>query len=561
VRLSGNRWLLGTGLGLLLFISPCVAQGPVPRDEVLRLVPPDTGVCLIVSNLRERAEKLHGTSWLKALLASPLGQMFAHSPEAAQLAKREEDLKKHLQIDWAELRDEILGDLVVLAYRPGSAEHHDEDGLLLLWARRPDVLAKFIDRLNQAQTSAHQLKELKSVTYRGQEYFRRSEADKTHYYYVRGSLLAFSVKEALIRRTIEQHQAKPERTHPLVEQVQRAHAENAVATVWLNPRAFDADLQQKVKQSLGQDAQVLKSFLAYWQALDAVVVSANVADSVEAKLSLQARQQNLPKAIQRLFRSSVPSDLWTRFPAGSMLRIASRLDTEALAETLAELSPSPFSISEINQRLVGPALGVDLAKDVLPNVGPDWGMCVFAGADGHDLPLVLAALAVRPGKLEIDKSLYKGAQFLAGLAVWHHNSSHADSIRLQTAVLDNVEVKYLAGDKTFPPGFQPAFALKDGYFLLASSPEAVRNFKNTAAPVNRAGDNPIAQLSLSQVSKFIKDRREKAIAALAEKNQIQAAVARQWLDAILAGLDLFDHVLLSERREAGQVTWSLRLVP
>jgi hypothetical protein len=554
-----HRWLL-LGFVLLLAASPCIAQDPSPRDELLRLVPPDTGLCLLVSNLRERGQGLQEAGWLKALRASPIGRMLAAAPEAAQLAKHENQLKQYLHIDWAQLRDDILGDLVVLAYRPGPPERpQDEDGLLLLWARKPELLKQLIEHVH-AQTRTDQVKELKSIDYRGQKYFRRTEAGKTHCYFVRGPLLAFSSKEALIRKTIERYETNAGRAHPLVEQLQRAGADKALVSVWLNPRAFDADLQQKARQ-IGAEAQVLQSFFTYWKALDAVILTANVGASLEVKLSLQARPQDLPKSARRLFSDNVArSDLWARFPADSILRIAGRLDAEALADTLAELTPAAArtNITDTSQRLGAP-LGLDLARDVLPNIGPDWGVCITAGPKQTAIPVMVAALAVKPGKMAVDQALYKGAQVFAGLVVWGYNSSHPDSIRVQSTVLDKVEVQYLANDKVFPAGFQPAFALKDGYFLLATSPDAIGTFKKTAAPSFPEGENPIAQMSLSQLSKAIKVRRQIAIAAIAEKNQVTSALAGQWLDILLTGLDLFDHVLFSERREAGQVTWSLRL--
>jgi len=547
-----KRCLFLTGLVLVLLASPCAAQAPVPREEVLRLVPPDTGLCLIVSDLREHTQTLREAVWLKALRASPLGQILAGSPELGRLAKVEEELKQNLHIDLAKLRDDIIGDLVVLAYRPGQPR--DEEGLLLLWARKPELLSQFVDRLNEVQTRKKQLKELKSISYRGETYFRRAEADKTHYYLVRGSLLAFSSKEALIRSTIERQQRKSEPAHPLVKQISRARAHQALATLWVNPRAFDAELQAKTKQALGQEAQVLQSFFAYWKALDAIVVSANLADAPEIRLSLQARPGDLPKSVRRVFTDSVtPSDLWTRFPADSILRIAGRLDAEGLTEAISELTPSSdrTTIAQVSQRYLAP-LGLDLTK-----LGPDWGICVTSGSDKSDIPLVLAALAVQPGKLA--ETLYAGAQGVAAFAVLTYNSSHADAIRLETTVVDKVEVKYLTGDKAFPAGIKPAFAVKDGYFLLASSPEAMGSFKKTAALPMPTGENAIAQLSLSQLSKFIKVRRAKVIAGLAEKNQKSNAVAEQFLDGILTVFDLFDHVLLSERCDAGQLTWSLRL--
>jgi hypothetical protein len=561
MTLPARRWGIRAVLVAAMLASPCRAQDPMARDELLRLVPRDAGFCLIVNDLRGNADKLHDATWLKALRASPLGALWAASPEAAKLAKQEEDLKQHLQIDWPQFRDDILGDLLVFAYRPGPPDKpQDEDGVLLLWARKPEALTRVIERLNEVQSRTKQLKELTPVVHAGQKYFRRVEQDKTHFYFVHGSVLAFTSKEAIIRQVIEQH-GRPA-GHPLAAQLQRAHAAEALATVWLNPRAFDADLQRKAKQALAGEGQVLENFLTYWRALDAIVITLNVGETVEIKLSLQARAQDLPKSVRPLFTKDIArSDLWARFPAESILRIAGRLDLEALAETVAGLTPSSArsSIDNSGQRYLGAALGLDLGRDLLPNLGPDWGLCMAPGPAQSDIPLALTALAVRPGKKNVDQAVYKGAQLLATLLAWTYNSSHADAIRIQTAVLDNVEVKYLANDKGFPIGFQPAFALKDGYFLLASAPEAIRNFKKNAAPALPAGENPIAQLSMAQLSKFLKARQKKIVAVLADKNQIRLADAEQWFESLITGLDLFDHLLLSERREAGQVTWSLRL--
>jgi hypothetical protein len=550
-------------VALFLAVSPCLAQEASNRDELVRLVPPETGFCLLVNNLREHARGVQEAPWLKALAASPLGAMFAAA--ASQLDKVEDRLKQDLHIDWAQLRDDILGDQVILAYRPGPPDRpQDEDGLVLLWARKPDLLKQLIERLNEVQTRERQLDELKAVPFLGKQYFRRSGQGKTHFYFVDGSLLAFSEKEALIKKTIERHQRNAKPSHPLVEQLRRARAGKAPATVWLNPRAFDADLQRKARQNLGPEGQVLQSFLTYWKALDAVILTADVGSAVEVELTLQARTEDLPKSVRRLFSDKAArSELWSRFPADSIVRMAGHLDVEALAETLAELTPpsARSSLTDTSQRLVGASLGIDLAKDVLPNIGPDWGICIAPGSNDSDLPAMVAALAVRPGKVAVDQALYKGAQLLTGILVWGYNSNHPDPIRLQSAVLDKVEVHYLTSAKVFPAGFQPAFALKDGYFLLATSPDAIRSFKKTAAPVFRDGENPIAQMSLSQLSKFIKARRQKVISGIAEKNGVPAPVAEQILGCILTGLDLFDHLLLSERRETGQVTWSLRLVP
>src|SRR5579884_4215224 len=95
-----------TILTSILLAVPCAAQS-VSRDDVLRLIPPDTGLCLIVSDLREHSAKLDQSPWLKALAASPVGKHFLASPESRKLARFQADLKQHLQLDWPRLRDDI----------------------------------------------------------------------------------------------------------------------------------------------------------------------------------------------------------------------------------------------------------------------------------------------------------------------------------------------------------------------------------------------------------------------------------------------------------------------
>src|SRR5437868_6606182 len=107
-----------------------------PRDELLRLVPADVGFCLVIEDLRG-----HGT----ALLESPFFQQFRvsatatkliESPETKKLSKIDEFLKHNLELTSTELRDEIIGDELVIAYRPGPpAKPEQEDGLFMLQAR------------------------------------------------------------------------------------------------------------------------------------------------------------------------------------------------------------------------------------------------------------------------------------------------------------------------------------------------------------------------------------------------------------------------------------------
>ena len=156
-----------------------LAQQPAPvaREALLRLVPDDVALCLVVTDLRTQGDKLMKSPWVKALKDAPFAKALGDAPELLKLTEVRKQIQKHLQIDWNQLRDEILGDAVVFAYRPalpGQAEK--EACLLLLQARNPGLLKLLIDRLNQDQKRTGDLKDLKTRDYKGLTYFgaRRS---------------------------------------------------------------------------------------------------------------------------------------------------------------------------------------------------------------------------------------------------------------------------------------------------------------------------------------------------------------------------------------------------
>ena len=131
------------------------AFGRTPRDELLRLAPPDAGFCVVIQGWREQARPTQASPVAARLAESPYGQAFADSPEARKrLADLDEQLRTHLDVSWPQIRDEILGDAVLLAYTPGPpGQPEAEVGLLIVHVRRPDVLAPLLDRLTDRNRS------------------------------------------------------------------------------------------------------------------------------------------------------------------------------------------------------------------------------------------------------------------------------------------------------------------------------------------------------------------------------------------------------------------------
>lgn len=554
---------------LWLLPLPAGTAQETPRDHLLRLVPDDVGVCLVINDLRSHGEKLLRSPWLKKVRETPLGKALANAPELLKLSKLDEQLKKHLNVTWAQLRDDILGDAIVLAYRPGPpGKPEQEHGVLLLYARKPELLAKLVERFNHEQKKTGELKDLQVREHKGLKYHRRVEADGDNFYALQGPVLALTAHEPMLRQVLER-QLEPKtaaKPLPLVRQMQTAGVDKALGTLWINPRAFDAELQHQAGHLPAPEAAVLKTFLTYWKAVEGITLSMLLERDPEFVFSVQARTAALPAPAQRLVAESAkPSELWRRFPQKSVMTLATRTDVPALLETLGSfLTPEARQeLEDMLERALGVAVREQLVKQVLPYLGPDCGLCVLSPPAKKSFPHILVALRVQAGtgKVPVDQALMKTLHFFIGLAVVDQNLRYKDQpTQIKTMTQDNVEVRYLVNDKKFPAGFQPSFALKDGYLLLASSPDAIRRFiAGPVEPLPAGKETLLLRVSLAELSTLLKDRRESIVGFLAEKKQLPPEAAGQLLDSFLGGLDLFDNLELSQRTESDRVIWIARL--
>jgi len=550
-------------VSLILWSAPLGAQPPA---DLLSLVPDDFGFCLTIHDLRGHWRQLEQAPWVKAFQQSPLGEALVHAPEFRDLTKFQRDLQQHLDIDWPTVRDEIIGDDVVFAYRPPRGDNKDEQGLLLVRARKPDALEQLIKNLNRVQMAAGELKALEAHQFQGVTYHRRVHEKGSPWWYVaQGPVFALASNESTLKAVIE----RPAQPAAVRSALRRAGAEHALATLWLNPRYFDRELKDKAQQALGAEGQIFAGLLDHWKALDAVLLSVDTQQDIELRMSLIARPEALPAAAKGWFtRQGQNSELWQRFPENSIFTLAGRTDFRALADGLLELAPEGLRkviIEAVGKNTnIGAALGLDPLQDVLPNVGPDWGVCVLPAHAGKECPQALFALAVKAGAKEppVDKSIYGAIQLFVGLALLEHNRRLDDAhrIKLRTLRQGQVDVNYLVQDRVFPAGFQPSFALKDGYLLLATSPTAIEQFRRGANSATAPTDEVvILRLAPNELAQLIRFHRDRVVDQLAEKNSQPKATAEQNLIAILGLLDLCRSITLSQRTGDHQLAWIMRL--
>ena len=89
-----------------------VVAGALARAD---LVPEDVGFCVVVQDLREHNERLTKSPLVKALGKSAIGKI----PELQQVQALDQLFQKQFDIDLGKIRDDVLGDAIVFAYRPG----------------------------------------------------------------------------------------------------------------------------------------------------------------------------------------------------------------------------------------------------------------------------------------------------------------------------------------------------------------------------------------------------------------------------------------------------------
>lgn len=560
-----SRWCLGAVLGLVLLSGVRAAS---PRDELLRFVPQETAICVIFQDLREHWQSLYQSPFADQFRRS-IAAVLDSTKEMESLKRLEKTLEKQLGLNWEQVRDDIFGDSIIFAFRPGRPDNPQEDrGLFLLRARNGKTLAELIDRINEAQRKTGQLE---ARQYKGSVYYCRMEMRDTSYYHLRGPILVLSKQEEILKEALDADRALAANAEPpLIGVLKRLEVDRALLALWLNPRAFDAAIEAQARKAKPNgEPEIPKTVAACWKALDGLALALNLDRDLSISLAVRAQLDKLPPATRNLIlQASQQPSLGRIFPEDPLIAIAGRLDLAALFASLNEfLSPKSREALQSNlNRTVSAALGKDIAKDVLPKLGPDIGLIVMAppAQDKSWVPNTLFAMRVDAGTkaAPVDQSLLAGVRFLAMLAVLGHNGNNPNQpISLKDTAIDRRDIAYIAGD-AFPAGLQPAFALHAGYLLIASAPEVIGRF--SAPPPG--GQTPAEPISLLRISfkawrSYLRDREEQLVQAMTAHKQMTPDEARAKLRQVQAALVSFDRLELRQKAEKELLTLTLRLQP
>jgi hypothetical protein len=555
-------------IGVVFLTAQVRAQAP-PRDELLRLVPDDMMFCIALHDLREHAKRIEkDDSFLAAVKRMPFARAQMESPEFKKLLDVQQYVLSELKITPRQLREDLLGDTVVFAYRQGNLNQpQQEQALLLVKARDAKLLATVADRINELQIKTGELKELRTVKYGDRDYIERvkmkdGKPTESEYYFVRDNLLVFAQREEPIKHVIDRESTDvPDANRFWVRRAKNLGIEKPLVSFLLNPRAFDDEIAAREKAAGGSERVFLKEFQKYWKAIDGVGAYTNLGADLEIGIAIEPRKLDLPLSGQRLFAEmGKPSALWSAIPDDCLLALSARIDSTLVVETISGFieGERKKEVRKWLQDTLQPFLPDNGSLDsLLKGLGPDWGFWVLPPASGDRTWVPQAILAVSiPNTSEgvvAEATSRNAVQFLLTAAQLSKEDFKVESIKI-----DKTTIKCLSHATLFPPGFRPSFAVKDGYLLLASCPEAIGRFEKPKAAF-KSDTTPLLRVSAKAWRNYLSEHKS-GISGFFEKTS--GAPAREVtgvLEQITANLEPFDRLDIGIRGEKDRGTVILRV--
>ncbi|HEY2784463.1 MAG TPA: hypothetical protein VGJ05_05755 [Fimbriiglobus sp.] len=551
---------------LVLFLGLPARAADRPAETLLKLVPDDAAVCVVVRDLRGHSTRLAESPFAAWFARSPLGRQLGGDDGLKKLADAQKFLTGVFGISAEQLRDDVLGDAVVFAFTPGPADRPQADrSLLLIKPRTPAVLAVLLAKIDAAQLAAGELTAVTTRTHNGATYSRREKkAGGAEYHALVNGIFAFSGDESTVTGVLDRI-ASPNATSPAAVSLARLNADQSLLAVWLNPRAFDAAFAAKAAAATDpKDRHGIETVAAIWKGVSDAAVLVNLADDLTVTLAARFDPAALPPSVRPfLLPTAGRSTLAAVVPQGAVLSILGRTKADTLltlADTLTPPGQTPRPKDHI-ERDLGPVVGKDKLPAVLEALGPDWGF--WAVAPEPDIGWAPEwTLAVKVGAAKPGRALLSAADTAAQLIRVGYNQAHADQIEIREETRDGTIVKSLANPEKFPVGFNPAYALKGGFFVVASSPAVVGKFRAPSEAAIPADADAIIHLSAARLREYLTRHKEPVAAFLAENQGLKLVDVRAELDRAIAILEPFDaaDVLLTGKNDVTRLTLRLKTV-
>lgn len=551
-------WMLLTLLAAGRTVA--VGQEGDPVASVLRLVPREAGVTLVVPALREHAREILGSPLVERLTELPAWRAWLETPAGRRLQTARAEVEAALGADLATVRDELLGDAVALTmvWPPGEDDPDAADGLLLTRVRQRPLLDRLVQRVNELERNDGTLAKVVERRHRGVAYQVRMFQPGTRpddYHAVLGDdIFAWTSSEALLRGAIDrQLDGGGLDSEPRAAAMRAALPTRSLATLLVDPLALT-----RFSGELPEDDPAVRLLSRYARALTYVGAALEWKDGPILHIREALDPALLDEPLRRwAARPGGAGVLVRRVPRSAPVLAAGHVDFSAAGDWALGLVPEAERgrAESVLAVLQGIFLGLDIRSEILPRLGP--GLLAYVGEpDGpEEFPLVIAlGLGGSPeDRPSLGAAVDNALRTLLALATL--DAKRGPAARLASREVHGVRVTSLVG------GSRPvSYAVGPGFVALGTTPEAVGAFAGEPP----AGGNPTLDrlreayfpdaetylcADLDALRRLAIDRREALTRRLAGDRGGDTAAARRDLDAALDLIGLFHAAFAVSRME------------
>jgi hypothetical protein len=543
-----------------------------PRDELLRVAPPDAAIVIVVQNARDHYRQISQSPFMAWLPTSSIGKRISNSSEFRQLRDSAGMFLRELDTTPDAVIDDVVGDAVVFAFSPSppGGRQKDERAVILVRPRKIEALQRILERINSLQMKAGELKSVNKKEHAGVGYFeRRKSENSSEFYCFRGDVFAFSSSELDLKAVIDQDKASPtvaDKTPELVERMKRLGVADAAAVILINPRPLDAEVNARLASARPDERRFLERFAAAWTALDAAAIYAKVDARLEFGISFRFHPGRLPADLKKWLTG--PAE-WSRsaglIPSNAIAGMTASTRAVELVDLVASVAPAEAGkpgVKELIGQTLGPLWGRDKLAIVLNSLGPNWAVWAEPPVNDSFLPTVVGAVQITGDASErerAEKALVQGIEFGFQLLRVGYNSRNTDQIELKEETKGGVVIRSLVNDKAFPPGFRPSFAVVKGYLVVATSPEPIKRF---SAPAAGQHGRTLARLSGTAARVYLQTHGARLTEFLVQMGIVSDAKAtRETIETLAEALELIDSVELVIRPDENGLQVALQFNP
>lgn len=489
---SSSRALICCFWALLVLNSFHQAVGADAPESLVSLVPADAGLCVELNDLAHHGEQFQSGEFFRRLESfPPVAEWTGEYSKPVRLIL--DRIASHLGESTSDFLKKIFGHKVVLSAWPtDGGELNEGPGLLLLDAKDADLLARTIDTLSEGM-HADGTDQVPPLEHAGLPYRARSigEGESARYVYLTsmGSIGVLTNTESVMHAVLELFANQDANIESVADLSSYREArtrvpEDSTVTVFINPRQWSAQklLSEFVAGDLAPPDDALRRLVNdAWKASDYWITGIELGHDVRLHGFLHLDPELLDEAQQRVLASlrGEPT-FFNRVPRDAILATTGNVDFVSLVKGMVAGRPGAEEgdLDTIRNLTRGMLLGLDLIDEVLPALGPEFG--VYLVPEGPEVaPAWVGGIQTRsiPGNSgpSVAEALQNGFKTFMNLAAGFLADQGQDVSRLHvtTTDVDGVDVTSLDGVTVWPENVVATVAAAEDFVMVGTSRSAV----------------------------------------------------------------------------------------